>query len=179
MFTVTPDQGYILSILNATKVMRNGQAARLIGKLYGGDMEKYTQGCLAQLRHIRKLTWKTQDVFTLPLLFHAPVDEDMLSAADVMLDLTNKRVLSVSAGPAPYKLRFLSEQGEGVKGFAVITVKPGSEREITDLLYGAPDSHIAIFLLEEYAQKDSIKTTLPHYFAVLDCGRRRYFGRGR
>jgi hypothetical protein len=180
MFTVTPEQEYILSILNVTRIMRRDQAFHLLAKLNKWNTEVYTQTytlrCLWQLKHIRRLAWKTDDVFTLPLLFHEPIDEEMLSAIDIMLDLTKEKILSVSVGPAPYKLSFSSEKGKDLKAFAIVTVKPGSEKISTILLNSdSSDGRIIIFLLSSLSQRDSVKTSLPHYFAILDGGRYRYF----
>ena len=178
MFTITPDQQYILSILHATKVMRKGQALRLLGKPGCDKPSAYALRCLDQLRHIRKISWKSGDILTTPMLYHAPADDEMLSAIDIMLDLSGSKPLSVSSGPEPYKLCFLSRQGDDLRGFAIIVVKPGEEETLAASLCGAPDGRTVIFLLSGLAQKDRVKTPLPHYFALYDNGRYRYFGRG-
>ena len=178
MFTVTPDQKYILSILDATKVMRKDHAFRLLEKLSAEYTEGYELRCLMQLKYMRKIAWKTDDVFAVPMMFNEPIDEDMLSAVDIMLDLTGKRVMSVSAGPEPYKLRFLSARDKGSNGFAVIVFNASLEREISASLHRIPDGHTIIFLLSNLSQKDRVKTALPHYFAIRDGGRYRYFRKG-
>lgn len=175
MFTVTPDQKYVLSVLDATKVMRKSQATKLLVKLGGGRTEDYARHCLWQLKHIRKIAWKTDEVFVTPMMFNEPMDEDMLPAADIMLDLTDQRVISVSAGLAPYKLRFLSERDYGPNGFAIVVLNVGTEREINASLTTAPGDYTIIFLLSYLSQKDRVKTSLPHYFALRDGGRCRYF----
>jgi len=176
MFTTTPDQKYLLSVLDATKTMRRDQAARLLAKLRGEHDEAYAARCLWQLRHIRKIAWKTGGVFSTPMLSNEPTDGDMLSAIDVMLDLTDRRVLSASQGPAPYKLRFLSERGNGLGQFAVVVFNAGAERSVAAALPTAPDGHAVIFLLPDLSHKARVKTSLPHYFAIRDGSRLRYFG---
>ena len=178
MFTVTPDQKYILSVLDATKIMRKSQVVKLLSKLGAGYTEDYALRCLLQLKYIRKVAWKTDDVLAVPMMFNEPIDEDMLSAIDVMLDLTDKQILSVAAGPEPYKLRFLSAGDEGAKGFAVIAFNTGTASKIKTSIPDAPDGHTIIFLLSHMHQSDRVKTTLPHYYAVRDGGKYRYFRKG-
>lgn len=178
MFKATPDQEYLLSVLDATKVMRKGQALRLLFNLGEGRTEAYARHCLLQLGHMRKIAWKTDDVFATPMMFNEPVDEDMLSAVDVMLDLTGTKAVSVAAGPAPFKLRFLSDRGNASKGFAIVVFNVDSERGINDGLPAAPGGCAIIFLLSYMTQKNRVKTSLPHYFAIHDGGRYRYFRKG-
>jgi len=178
MYTITPNQEYILSILNETKVMRKDQAIRLLMKLDAGITVEDAQRCIGQLRHIRKLVWKTDNVFTHPMLFHKPTDDEMLSAIDIMIDLSKQRVLSVSAGPAPFKFRFLSEEGNGARSFAVAVVQPGYESTIMAAPNDTLEGCIAILLLSERSQKDTVKTEMQHYFAIRSGGRYHYFKSG-
>ena len=178
MFILTPDQQYILSILSATNVMRKDQAVKLLGKLDSTITNVYALRCLDQLRHIRKIVWKTESVFTPPMLYSFPVDGDMLSAVDIMLDLTSQKVSSISAGPSPYKLCFLSEEVNNLRAFAVTIVKPGSECMINASLPGANNSRTVILLITDRSQKNSIETSLPHYYAIRDSDRYRYFEPG-
>lgn len=178
MFTVTQDQKYVISILDATKMMRKGQAVRLLSKLGAEYTDDYALRCLLQLKYIRKIAWKTDDLFAVPMMFNEPIDEDMLSAVDVMLDLTEKRILSIAAGPEPYKLRFLSASDKGSKGFAVIALNAGIESRMKSLLAEAPEGYTIIFLLSNILQKDRVETSLPHYFAIRDGGKYRYFRKG-
>ena len=181
MFVTTPEQGYILSILQETKFMRKDQVFKLLNSVDSRITAGYTDRCLGQMRHIRKITWRTDDVICLPDLYKEPKDDEMLAAIDIMLDLTDFKILVVSAGPAPYKLCFLTEQSASLGSYAVIIVAPGSEEMITASLHGAdPESRTIIFLLPEILQKNNIETALPHFFAVYDGGKYRYFkGGGR
>jgi len=174
MFMTTPDQEYILSILNTTKAMRKLQAALLLKKLDSGKTEQYVDHCLGQLRHIRKIAL-IKELLTLPHLYNAVPDEDMLAAVDIMLDLTDKKVLAVTASAPPYKLCFLSEQKNGIGNYAIAVVHPGLEPIITaSLLNSAHENRTVIFLLSELSQAERIKTTMPHFFAVPDSGKLRY-----
>lgn len=176
---ITPDQEYILSILQKTKVMRGDQAYRLLNKLDGSKNDQYAARCLEQLRYIRKIARKSDGVFTLPILGNVPADEEMLSAMDIMLDLTDFKILELSAGKPPYKLCFLTEQDNSMGSYAVVTVPPGHEASVSaSLSFSDPESPTVIFLLSELSQKDGVKTALPHYFTVKDGGKYRYFGGG-
>jgi hypothetical protein len=178
-FTTTPDQDYILSVLRETKAMRKSQAQTLLGKLDGGNDERYIVRCLEQLRHMRKIFWQSDEVFTLKALWAVPADAEMLSAADIMLDLTDIRVHTISSSFAQYKLCFMSEQKDGIGNYAVVVVRPGTESMITATLKNAsPDERIIIFLLSTLSQAEGIKTSLPHFFAMYDNGIYHYFSGG-
>jgi len=79
MFITTPDQEYILSILNTTKAMRKLQAALLLKKLDSGKTEQYVNHCLDQLRHIRKIA--LTKVSRIPLNNSANAVPSMFSSA--------------------------------------------------------------------------------------------------
>ena len=99
-------------------------------------------------------------------------------AIDVMLDLTDRRVVSVEGGRSLYKLRFLSEHENKLGRFAVIALHGRSAKKVNESLSGIPAGHTVVFLLHDALQKDRIKTSLPHCFAIRDGGRYRYFGKG-
>ena len=173
-FIITPDQEYLLSVLNATRAMRIGQAARLLAKLGGWKDAEYAARCLGQLRHIRKVCI-SGDMVALPSVNGAPADEDMLAAVDVMLDLTEIRVQEASSSVQPYKLCFLSEQKNGIGNYAVMAVRPSVEAAASAKLDASGHGgRTVIFLLSDISQAEGIKTALPHFFALNDCGKCRY-----
>ena len=179
MFITTPEQDYLLSILKTTKVMRRSQTLTLLQKLDHGKTEQFVARCLEQLRHIRKIVWLTDDLFTLPLLQKSPVDESMLSAIDIMLDLTEVRVDALSASAQPYKLCFLAQQQNDIGNYAIIVAPPGSEAVITASLRSSDDDgRTVIFLVSTLSQAEGIKTSLPHFFAISDGGKYRYYSGG-
>ena len=178
-FTTTPDQDYILSILKETKAMRKSQALALLSKLDGGNDERYIDRCLSQLRHMRKIVWLSDEVFTLSLLWATPANAEMLSAVDIMLDLTDIRVHALSASTAHYMLCFVSQQKDGVGNYAVINVRPGTEASISESLKNtAPDRCTVIFLLSALSQAEKIQTSMPHFFAISENGMYHYFSGG-
>jgi len=159
--------------------MRKDQAVRLLACIDEAKIEQYTIGLLNQLRHIQKITWITDTVFTLPFLYNKPIDECMLSAMDIMLDLTESRITALTTNNPPYKLCFFTGQENHLNSYAVIVVAPGSETTVTASLCNAnAKDFTVIFILSDFAQKDNIKTPLPHFFAILDNGRYRYFEGG-
>jgi len=180
VFVITPDQEYILDILRKTRVMRTDQAAKLLSVIDAGKSEQYTARLLNQLQHMQKIAWKTDSLFTTPLLYKAPVDDEMLSAVDIMADLTDYRVASLSSYSKPYKLCFYTEQGDSIGSYAVIFVSPGDEMKITAALHDADkDDRTIIFLSSEPIQREIIKTSLPHFFAIRDNGKYRYYEGGK
>ena len=178
MFTVTPDQEYILAILRKTRFMRTDQACRLLRCLNKHKTEEYVIRSLHQLRHMQKIIWKTEEIFAMPSLYEKPADEKMLAALDIMTDLTEYKVTVQSANNSPYKLCFFTEQQDSFGCYAVVIVTPGSEARISAVLYGTDTVRTIIFLLSDLSQKEGIKTNLPHFFAIEDNGKYRYFKGG-
>lgn len=179
MFTTTQDQDYILSILRETTVMRESQALELLRKLDGGNDDRYVTRCLEQLRHMRKIDLLPDGLFTLKSRWGMPVDEEMLSAIDIMLDLTDIKVHAASAPAAHYKLCFVSEHREGIGSYAVSIVRPGTEAVATALLHNsAHEGRIVIFLLSSLSQAGAIKAVTPHFFAMPCNGGYTYFSGG-
>jgi hypothetical protein len=177
-FITTPEQDYLLSVLKVTRIMRKPQAIRLLNKLDDGRNDQYWERCLGQLGHIRKIAWLSDGLFTLPLLLRAAVDEDMLQAIDVMLDLTDIRILTLSSSTPPYNLCFLVEQKRDFGSYAITIVRPGTEAVISaSLRDSGQDGRTVVFILSESSQAHGIWTTLPHFFAIPDGGGYRYFSK--
>jgi len=175
-YTITPDQKYILSILKETKAMRKSQAFTLLHKLSDSKDESYILRCLDQLRHMRKIVWQSEDLFTLSQLWAVPADAEVLSAIDIMLDLTEIRIPAISSSTRPYTLCFLSEQHDGIGDYAVIAVHPGEEVTITtNLRHINNDSTTIVFLLQNISQAKQIQTSLTHFFATYADGNYHYF----
>ena len=174
VFVTTPDQEYIMLVLQAAKVMRKTQACKLLSKLDSRKTDQYTGRCLDQLRYMQRV-YLTGDMLMLPRLYNAPADEDMLAAIDIMLDLTDIRIHAISASTPPYKLCFLAEQKNGMGSYAVFAASPGSEALISAKLQNSGQNvHTVIFLISEISQAESIKTAMPHFFALPDGGNYRY-----
>jgi len=179
MFMITSDQEYILSILNKTRFMRVDQVCRLLKLLAEEKVEKYAVSLLKQLKHMQKIVWINEKTFALPSLYNESIDEDMLSAIDIMIDLTDYKILSISANNPPYKLCFFTESEDDLSNYAVIVVAPGTETRVTTSLYATDsENRTIIFILSDFSQKDKIKTTLPHFFAIYGTGQYRYFKGG-
>ena len=175
-YTLTQDQEYILSVLKETKSMRKSQAFSLLNKLDSEKQESYAARCLNQLRHMRKIAWQTDELFTLSPLWAVSADAEMLSAIDIMLDLTDIKIHALSASTQPFKLCFLSEQNRGSGNYAVTVVRPGTEVSINYALRSIHgDIHTVIFLLQNISQAKEIQTSLPHFFALFDNGKYHYF----
>ena len=173
-FFNTPDQEYVMFILKAVKAMRITQAYSLLRKLDGSKTGRYASRCLDQLRYMQKI-WMAGGTLTFPRLHGAPVDEDMLAAIDVMLDLTDIKVHAISSSTLPYKLCFLAEQNNGMGNYAVIVAHPSSEAVTAASLQNTdPDGRTVIFLISELSQAASIKTDLPHFLALNDGGKYKY-----
>ena len=163
---LTDDQRYLLSVLDRTACMRVRQAAALLRLLNGRESQRYTESALRQLRYLGKIIFQGDDVISLP--YHNSYDVDTLSAIDVMLDMTERRLLAVAV-KAPFTLCFLTERGDSARGFAVMTVPSGKEARSALLAESAPaGQRTVIFLLSDIEQRELIRFPAPHYFAVRD-----------
>lgn len=181
MFKFTPDQDYILDVLKKTKFMRTEQAFRLLKAVDGRKNEQYAEGMLRQLKHMQKIIWHddSNTIFSLPNQYGKPVDEEMLSAIDIMTELNDVKIVSVSSNNPLYKLSFITGQEDSLSDYAVIFVSHGSEAAVSAALNDMnPGSRTVILLLSDFGQKDSITAVVPHYFAVYDNGKYRYFEGG-
>ncbi len=179
---LTPDQEYILSVLQVTRVLRRIHAFSLLSKLDSEIPDWYCDKCLRQLQHISQIAWSTkaEGVFTLPELYDRPIDGDMLAAVDITLDLTDKRVQAISAPGPPFKLRFLTERKSKLKGYAIAAVPPGNEASATALINESspPVGSVAVILLSDMAQMESLRIRIPHYFVIRGANGYRYFEGG-
>jgi hypothetical protein len=178
MFTLTVYQRYISDILEETGALRAGQVRRLLQKLDEKTDPAYAGRLIVQLRTINRAFLKTEDVITPPRLRDKDVDTEMLLAVNVMLDLLEGAPLAVSAGKPPFKLRFVIERGDEVMPFGVAAAEPGGETELCYRLGGADNGTTVVFLLTDLRQSEKIHTGLPHFFAVHDGEKLRYFKGG-
>ncbi len=159
----------------------------LLNKLEDRKTEWHSENCLKQLQHMNRITWsaKAEDVFTLPLFYNSPVDNDMLSAIDIMLDLTDTRVLKVSAPGPPFKLRFLTERKDRLNGYVIASVLPGGETRAAALINESaqysdrlPLGITVIILLPDMSLAKTMRLNVPHYFAIRGTNGYRYFEPG-
>jgi len=138
--------------------------------------EEYARRILKQLRYLQRARPVTEDIYMLPRLDNKPLDNDMLTVVDVMLDLTGDSLLGVSSKKPPFKLTFLSGHGDTVTSYGIISAREGEEHQVNFLLEGMPaEKRIVIFVLKCPELQALFRTTLPHYFALFEGGKRRYF----
>jgi hypothetical protein len=176
VFVTTPDQDRVYRVLEQTGWMTVLQARRVLRVSSSTVPEEYARRVLKQLRYLQKARPVTDDIFVLPRLAGKPVDTDMLAAADVMLDLTGDSLLALSSKKPPFKLCFLSGHGDTVTSYGIVSVREGEERQVNFLLEGMPDEKRTVIFLIHYPEQQALfRTILPHYFAVFDGGKRRYF----
>jgi hypothetical protein len=132
---------------------------------------------------LQKIRLNRDGVACLSHLVDSPVDCDLLSAIDVMLDLSGNTPIVVSSKKPPFKLCFLSQRGDRLGSYGVITASPGDERRVClmldeyarDSAGNGLDSRTAIFILRNPDRRNMFTTSLPHCFAVFDAGKYRYF----
>jgi hypothetical protein len=100
----------------------------------------------------------------------------MLAATDVMLDVSDAKPLALAPGTPPCKLRFLAETERGIAGYAVIAAPPGRESEVNFALGETQNEKRAfILLIGNVAQREKFNIPAPHFFAMRENGKTRYF----
>jgi hypothetical protein len=175
MFIITPEQDALLRVLDETRYLTAAQALRILQLVSETATPSLAAHVLNQLRYMQKVFWKSETVVTLPHLSDKPIDADMLSAVDVMLDLSDGRLLTISSKKPPFKLCFLTERGGKLGSYGVVAAPPGGERAISQTLADMEAERTVIFLLSDTARQPLFKITQQHYFAIPDNGKYRYF----
>jgi hypothetical protein len=179
---MTLGQNRLLDIIRRTGYLTTIHAYRLLDKpapTGQSASSDYPARVLKQLQHMQKIRLNANGAACLPHLADMPVDYDMLSTIDVMLDLSGNDPIAVSSKKPPFKLCFLSQRGDRLGSYGVVIAQPGDERRVCCSLGGCVsdifDSRTVVFVLRNPRQRDMFKTPLPHYFAVFDAGKYRYF----
>jgi hypothetical protein len=183
---VTRNQQKLLDIIRCTGYLATIHAYRLLDKPDAGERETggfassdYPVRVLWQLQNLQKIRLNADGVACMPHLVDSPVDHDMLNAIDIMLDLSANAPLSVSSKKPPFKLCFLSQRGDKLGSYGVVTAQAGDERRVCRAINETGDngleSRTVIFILSDPEQRDLYSTSLPHYFAISSYGKYRYF----
>lgn len=179
---LTQDQEFLRRVLDETRALRRGQALRLL-RLHDPDKRPdQLEAALRQMRYLGLIVLPEDDLIIPAELRGEAVDPVMLEAVNVMLDLTGTDLEDLSGRRAPFLLSFLTTLKDGsISAFSILPVPPGRENAAL-LRLPPPDAlhkrHTVIFLLSELSQRERLETPLPHYFALRDGGRLRYFKGG-
>jgi hypothetical protein len=173
---LTLDQRRLLEVITCTGYLTERQA----GVLLGERSEDHPARVLNQLRHLGKIRLANDrladdGLAVLPRLADKRVDSDMLAAADVMLDISNGAPAAIASDRPPYKLCFLAERGDRLASYGVVMAVPGEEPRVNFLLDADKTERTVVFITRDAEQTERFTTALPHYFAVRDGGRFRYF----
>jgi hypothetical protein len=168
---LTLDQRRLLEVITCAGYLTERQA----GVLLGERAEGHPARVLRQLRHLGKVRLAGDGIAVLPRLADKSVDSDMLAAVDVMLDISSGAPAAIASDRPPYKLCFLAERGDRLSSYGVVAAAPGEEPRVNFLLDADKTERTVVFIPRDAAQTERLKTALPHYFAVRDGGRFRYF----
>ena len=174
MFALTNDQKYIADILDETGYMRIDQAHRLLRLTDAEKDNAYAKRILSQLQTINRACWLNDETVSLLNLRAGGIDDKMLSAVDIMLDLLSEPPLAVSSKKPPFKLSFLARREDDILAYDVTSLTPGCEKEMDFHLKSVTDD-IIIFLLSDVEQSKLIRTSVTHFFAIYDSGKLRYY----
>lgn len=176
---LTTDQEYILRVLKELHFFRKEQVYQL---LHNRDNEKrpdQAEAALRQLTYLRKVVVLPGEIISLPFIGKIEPDEELLECVDVMLGLHGRVLSNLAVNPPPYRLRFSIPQDKAVQIFGILFVPSGQERKVCELLGDEqPDNITTIFRLENLESSDAIRLAIPHYLAVRDGSRYRYYKGG-
>jgi hypothetical protein len=93
-----------------------------------------------------------------------------------MLDISGGKISAVKRGEPPCKLCFLVETENGVGSYAVIPVPRGHETEVRFALGGTrTEKRMLVLLLENACQRENFNIEHPHFFALREESKTRYF----
>lgn len=166
MFLTTENQERVLTVLEKTGFLRLSQVAQLINDRSDGQ---YTQRIVRQLRYMQRVYMMSGDVIALPHIHDRPIDNPMLTAVDIMLDIAGRQLLAVSSAKPPAKLCFLTETRDGIGSYMIILVPKGHEAIVSAVQPDATlNQRVLIILLEELSQQQRFRLSIPHFFAVHD-----------
>jgi len=175
MFYTTPEQDLIMQVLQQTGRLRTDQVLRLMRGKYPKAEPRHAEKNLRQLRYMGKLIF--QDDGTVSLPYSPAVDDFMLDAVSVMLDVADGAPSAVSAAKKPYLLSFLALMGpnkDRLTGFGILPVPDGEEKQALLLAQSSDLPHVPVFLLAGEHQQKLLTLSRRHYFALRRDGRFQY-----
>jgi len=163
-----------MRVLEKTRMLTVAQVFRILRASDERVIEPHVIRLLRQLRYMQKLRFKTEDLVTLPSIIQQDRDPSILAVTDIMLDISKGTPLDIGCESPPFALRFLTDDGDRVGNYGIIIVKPGSETMINFQVEEVSNRTI-IYLVDNIEQRAQIKTKQPHYFAVNDGDKYRYY----
>ena len=177
MYLITQDQKRIMSILDKTQVLTTAQVFCILKVSNERATEAYALRVIQQLRYMQKLRFESEDIITLPDMVPQRDKNDLiLAAVDIMLDISEGAPLEVGSKSTPFILRFLTDNGDSIGCYGIIAVPLGGAARVNFQLEDISSvKQTIILLLADLKQREEIKTTRPHYFAVKDGNKYRYY----
>jgi hypothetical protein len=176
VFLLTPHHRLILGILEKTGVMSLAHIEALLAATGADIKPDYVKRLVSQLAHMQKIYPATDGIVAASHPINAPPDADMLAAVDIMLDVSGGRPLALKRGTPPYKLCFLAEAECGIGSYAVIAAETGREIELNFALEGMRDEkRVIVLILENERQSKKLTIKSPHFFAIRENEKIRYF----
>ncbi len=173
MIELSNDARYIDSILCETNCLSVMQIHRLLKLSDTNAQPSYAEVIAKRLCYTGRAVMRDNDVLV-PMYIDIPEpDPEMLADVDIMLDLLRELPAAVSAKKPPYKLVFQARRDESA--YAVAIVKGGQKYAFTSF---SEQAFTVVFLLEDLSQADLIETSGPHYFAVFEENKLRYYKGG-
>lgn len=176
---LTDDQQFFLSILRETGCVRRDQVLPLLRLYERGKQPHQADAMLRQLRYLGRVVPGEDRIVRLPGHRDSGRDGEVLLALDALIALAPKRLLQLSGRSEHYPLCFLLERRDGwADHFAFLTIPPGQEARISQLVQAEPVDYVFLLYLEALEQHRGVHLLRSHYFLIKQDGVLRFFKGG-
>jgi len=171
---ISKEQQAILSLLNDFRCLRILHIEKYMGT-HRGSTTLQVKAMLNQLRHMGYVMLKGG----LVMLPCRPVNTDILTAFDVMFEITADKKANIFSGRAPYTLFFTVDGVKNAGHYGVSVVKQSMEYDIAHRIVNNRNIKMTlIIVLENEEQKQYFAAVKKAYFAIYDGSKYGYFNAG-
>ncbi len=160
---ITVQQADILALLSDFRCLRYSHVQRIMSAKHSSTDEQLSK-MLRQLAFLGKLRMNSGFI----MLPGRKMDERVIKAFDMAMDLSEGRFSFICPGMVPFTLMFSLETSIAPphKVFGVVHVEKYCERIINAQLSACDREMTVIFILRDKEQRELLKTDCSHYFAI-------------
>jgi hypothetical protein len=133
--------------------------------------EEQVRKMLTQLRYLGKVRWDGDYV----MLPGRKADHDIITAFDVITDLTSGQAEGIRSGDYPFTLIFSAGVEMRTEIFGVIIVDRYAEQDILAGLKGISPDLTVIFVISRREQQKYLKVNNKSYFAIRENSGYRFY----
>ena len=168
---ISREQAVVMGLLKDFRCLRVEHIEKYL-QIYYGSVKTHIKPILNQLRFLGEVMLRDG----LVMLPRRPVNPDILTAFDVMLEITSGKKANIFTGSSPYTLLFTVDGTKDAGFYGVAVVKSGMEYDIARQIINKRDMEMTLILILETAEQKRYFTAVKKvYFAVCDGNKYRYF----